>query len=146
MRTKPSLFIQVYTDEHIMPDLVQILRQRGHAAQSAQEASLRGRSDEEHLAYATSNGMAILTFNRDDFERLDRKWMASGHEHAGIIISPQFSVEHIGKLLHPVIRLLDSLTADEVRNQVVYLQQFGAHRPRHIRETLTDYAADMTPA
>ncbi|MGH2593174.1 MAG: DUF5615 family PIN-like protein [Anaerolineae bacterium] len=146
MRTEPSLFIQVYTDEHIMPDLVQILRQRGYAAQSAQEAGMRKHSDEEHLAYATRNGMATLTFNRDDFERLDREWMASGHEHAGVIISPQFSVEYIGKLLHPMIRLLDSLTADEIRNQVVYLQQFGAQRPRHIGETTTDYAADMTPA
>jgi len=59
--------------------------------------------------------------------------------------SPQFDTEHIGQLLHPLIRLLDSLTADEIRNQVVYLQRFGAQRPRHIRETLTDYAADMTP-
>ena len=146
MQAESSLFIQIYTDEHVLPVLVEILRQRGYMAQSAQEAGMLDRDDEDHLAYATQNGMAVLTFNRNHFEQLARKWAASEREHAGIIISPQFDTEHIGQLLHPLIRLLDSLTADEVRNQVVYLQQFGAHRPRHIREPLTDYAADMTPA
>ena len=145
MQTESSLFIQIYIDEHISPVLAQILRQRGYIAQSAQEADMRKHSDEEHLAYATRNGMAILMFNRNHFERLDHKWAVEGREHAGIIISPQLSLDHIGILLHSVIRLLDLLTADEIRNQVVYLQQFGAHRPRHIRETSTEYAADITP-
>jgi len=62
MQAKSSLFIQVYTDEHVTPVLAQILRQRGYVAQSAQEAGMLERDDEDHLAHATRNGMAILTF------------------------------------------------------------------------------------
>ena len=146
MQADSALFIQLYTDEHVTPVLAQILRQRGYMAQSAQEAGMLERDDEDHLAHATRRGMAILTFNRDDFERLAREWTEAGREHGGIVISPQFGIEQMTGLLHPIIRLLDSLTADEIRNQVVYLQRFGAHRPRRIYEMPADYAVDMTPA
>ena len=61
MQSKSALFIQIYTDEHVTPVLAQILRQRGYVAQSAQEAGMLEQDDEDHLAYATRNGMAILT-------------------------------------------------------------------------------------
>ncbi|HET7087636.1 MAG TPA: DUF5615 family PIN-like protein [Anaerolineae bacterium] len=145
MRSDSLLFIQVYTDEHVAPVLATLLRQRGYVAQSAQEAGMLGRDDEEHLAYATQNNMAILTFNGKDFDRLAREWVAVGREHAGIVISPQLSRDRMGELLHSLIRLLDSLTADEIRNQVVYLQRFGARRPRRISEIAAEYAASVTP-
>ena len=145
MRSDSLLFIQIYTDEHVAPVLATLLRQRGYVAQSAQEAGMLGRDDEEHLAYAMQNNMAILTFNGKDFDRLAREWVALGREHAGIVISPQLSRDRIGELLHSLIRLLDSLTADEIRNQVVYLQRFGAHRPKRAADMPVGYVIDAAP-
>ncbi|CAG0930479.1 hypothetical protein TFLX_01775 [Thermoflexales bacterium] len=142
MSDEAPLFIQIYTDEHIIPQLARILRTRGYVAQSALEASMIGRSDKDHLTYATHHQMAILTFDHVDFVRLARQWAADNRAHAGIIISPQFSGQRLSQLLQPLSRLLDTLTADELCNQVVFLQRFGAHRPR-IAETRAEYQAGL---
>ncbi len=47
------LFIRLYTDEHIMPELAKVLRQYGFMTVSVQEAETAGWSDAEQLAYAT---------------------------------------------------------------------------------------------
>jgi hypothetical protein len=142
MSAETPLFIRIYTDEHITPQLARALRTRGYTAQSAIEAGMIGQSDEEHLAYATRHQMAVLTFDHVDFVRLARQWAADNREHAGIIISPQFGGPQFSQLLQPLSQLLDTLTADELCNQVVFLQRFGAHRPR-IAETRAEYEAGL---
>lgn len=118
------LFVALYTDEDITADLAAALRRRGYTAQSAVEAGKLGISDDAQLSYATEQDMAILTYNIKDFIRLAQIWRTSEREHAGIIISEQFSHPHFGELLWRVLRLLDTFTPDEIRNQVVFLQQF----------------------
>jgi hypothetical protein len=120
----PRLFVSVYTDEDITDDLAPALRRRGYRAQSAAEAGNLGVSDEAQLSYASDQGMAILTYNIQDFITLARRWDSAGREHAGIILSEQFSQRRFGMLLRRALRLVDSLTADEVRNQIVFLQRF----------------------
>jgi len=120
----PRLFVVLYTDEDVAADLAPALRRRGYTAQSTAEAGNLGVSDEVQLTYAAEQGMAILTYNAQDFIPLARAWYFAGREHAGIIISEQFSVRQFGELLGRVLRLLDSLTADEMYNQLVFLQQF----------------------
>jgi hypothetical protein len=88
------------------------------------EAGNIGVPDEAQLTYAASRGMAILTYNAQDFISLARAWLIAGREHSGIIISEQFSQRQFGELLRRVLRLLDSVTADEMHNQIVFLQQF----------------------
>ncbi len=123
-RAAESLFIRVYTDEHVTALLAPALRRRGYMAQSCVEAGALGWDDEAHLDYAAGRGMALLTSDASDFIPLARRWYANGREHAGIIIAPEFSRREVGTLLRWTLRLLDSLTADELRNTVVYLQQF----------------------
>ncbi len=142
MSTSVSLFIQIYTDEHITPQIARALRTRGYAAQSAIEAGMIGRSDEEHLTYAADHSMAILTFDHVDFVQLAQQWAVAHREHAGIIISPQFGSRQLSQLLQALSRLLDTLTADELCNQVVFLQRFGAYRPR-IAEAQAEYEAGL---
>jgi predicted nuclease of predicted toxin-antitoxin system len=120
----PPLFVALYTDEDVTSDLAPALRWRGYVAQSTAEASNLEIDDEVQLRYATEQGMAILTYNSQDFVPLAEKWYFAGQEHAGIILSQQFDRRQFGELLRQVLRLLDSLTADEMWNQVVYLQRF----------------------
>ena len=119
-----QLFIRIYTDEHVTALLAPALRRRGYVAQSCVEADTLGWDDEEHLVYATERGMALMTSDASDFIPILKRWYASKREHAGIILAPEFSRRQMGVLLRWTLRLLDRLTADELHNNVVYLQQF----------------------
>ena len=68
--------------------------------------------------------MALLTYNAQDFIPLVQAWYSAGREHAGLILSEQFGQRQFGELLQRVLRLLNSLTADEMYNQMIFLQQF----------------------
>jgi hypothetical protein len=119
-----ELFIALYTDEDVTIELAPALRRRGYFAQSAQEAKNLKISDEAQLTYAMEQGMAILTYNSQDFAPLAESWFFAGREHAGVILSPQFSQRQFGELLRQTLQLLNRLTAEEIHNLVVYLQQF----------------------
>jgi len=119
-----QLFIRIYTDEHITALLTPALRRRGYVAQSCVEANTLGWDDEEQLIYATERGMALMTSDASDFIPMARRWYAIEREHAGIIIAPEFSRRQVGILLRWTLRLLDRLTADELYNNIAYLQQF----------------------
>jgi predicted nuclease of predicted toxin-antitoxin system len=120
----PRLFVSLYTDEDVTSDLAPALRRRGYLAQGTVEAGNGSLSDGAQLAYATKSGMAILTYNIQDFVPLPQAWFLSGREHCGIILSEQFSQHQFGELLRRVLRLLNRWTADELHNQIVFLQQF----------------------
>jgi len=120
----PRFLVALYTDEDVTTDLAPALRWRGYTAQNTVEADNTARSDAAQLTYATEQGMTILTYNAQDFIPLARAWYATGREHAGIILSEQFSQRQFGELLRRVLRLLDSLSADEMYNRIVFLQQF----------------------
>jgi predicted nuclease of predicted toxin-antitoxin system len=124
MPDTPGLFIQLYTDEDITTVLAVALRQQGYIAQSAVEAGMKGREDEDQLIYATSHNMAMLVFNGDDFSAVSQRWADAGREHAGIIVSEQLGRNQVGELLRRVLRLLNSRTADEMKNIFLYLSQY----------------------
>ena len=124
--TEPAerLFIALYTDEDVSDRLVVQLRERGFEAASAAEWGTLGLTDEEQLASASDRGYALLTFNRDDFVALARRWYDEEREHAGIVISEQFGRRHLGELLRRVLRLIDAVPASEMRNTVRQLQSY----------------------
>jgi len=122
--SRDRLFIALYTDEHITDRLASLLREQGFEATTVLEEGTVGLSDEEQLAYATQRRWTILTYNRDDFVLLARQWHDGGREHAGIVISRQFRLRELGELRRQVVRLLDSVTADEMWNTVRNLQSY----------------------
>lgn len=120
----PRLFVGLYTDEDVTSDLAPALRRRGYAAQSAVEAGMRENTDEAQLTYAAEREMALLTYNVQHFLPLAQTWYLTGRDHAGIVLSEQFSQRQFGELLRRVLRLLNSWTADEMKSKIVFLQQF----------------------
>jgi hypothetical protein len=120
----PHFFVALSTDEDVTADLAPALRLRGYTAQSTAEAGNTEISDKAQLIYAAEHGMAILTYNTRHFISLARMWYVSRREHAGIIVSEQFSQRQFGELLQRVLRLLNQLIADEIHNRVIFLQQF----------------------
>ncbi|GAB4545808.1 MAG: hypothetical protein Fur002_20240 [Anaerolineales bacterium] len=94
------------------------LRTRGFDVLSVREAGARGKSDDEQMLYAVSQRRAIVTHNRVDFEKQHTKLLESGMTHYGVIIAKRRrDAEVVGKLL----ALLDSVTVEEMQNQLWYI-------------------------
>ncbi len=62
------------------------LRARNIDVVTAEEAGMRGIPDERHLEFAAEAGRPIFSFNRRDFARIHRDWMAGGRTHSGVIL------------------------------------------------------------
>ena len=78
-------------------------------------------SDVQQLEYAVSQERALVTFNKNDFSNLLKKYAYSGKTHYGIIISEQLP---IGVILKRLLRLLALVSADEMKNSFRNLGEF----------------------
>ncbi len=123
MNEIPKLFIAIYADAHVSKQLAKDLRERGYEAASASDLEHEDWKDNQHLAYAAEHQMAVLTFDKQ-FPKAADEFYESGKEFWGIIISPEYGDKEYGTLLRWTLTMLDKVTADELRNAVVYLQQF----------------------
>jgi predicted nuclease of predicted toxin-antitoxin system len=119
-----ELFLRLYFDRHIKKQLAVDLRQRGFDVLSTEEASMDTASDDDQLAFAAKQDRAILTFNIRDSAPLHEQWTADAKPHAGIVVSQQIGSRQYGVLLSRMLRLLDQMTAEEMRGNFVHLEQF----------------------
>ena len=74
--------------------------------------------DSEQLAYAVERGSCMVTHNREDFQELHLQYIAESRDHAGIIIAVRRRPYEVARRL---VLLLDRITADEMRNQLLYI-------------------------
>jgi predicted nuclease of predicted toxin-antitoxin system len=119
-----ALFVRLYFDRHIMNRLAVDLRGRGFDVLTTKEAGKDTASDEEQLAFATTENRAILTFNIRDFAPLHEQWQAAGRPHAGIIVSQQLGSRQYSLLLQRMLRFLNHFIAEEMVSNFVHLEQF----------------------
>ena len=112
------LFIRLYLDEDVDVLVATLLRARGFDAVTTLEAGNLRRHDDEQLAFAAAQGIALLTHNRVDFENLAREWLAAGKHHAGILIAVRRAPHDIARRL---LAILNNVTADEMDDQVRYI-------------------------
>ncbi|HEY9862767.1 MAG TPA: DUF5615 family PIN-like protein [Candidatus Obscuribacterales bacterium] len=113
-----KLFATLYTDEDVSVLVATLLRSRGFNVTTSLEQGMLGKSDQEQLIYTAKSDRCLLTHNRVDFERLHLEYIAKKQNHSGIIIVPQKSPHEIAQR---VAILLDTLTADEIFNQLLYV-------------------------
>ena len=113
-----KVFAAVYTDEDIANLVAILLRSRGWDILTTIEAGMSGYSDDEQLAYAVSENRCLLTHNRVDYERLHLSYLQVERQHSGIIVTPQNNAHEIAKR---VSIILNTLTADEICNQLLYV-------------------------
>ncbi len=119
--TEEQLFAILYLDEDFDVDVAKALRTREYTVFVAREENMLSKSDEQQLAYAAQNGWVLVTHNTKDFIIQHQRYYEQGLEHAGIIVS---SRAHIGVLLRRMLNLLNLVAADEMRNQLFFLQNF----------------------
>ena len=60
--------------------------------------------------------MTIVTHNRPDYDALAREYVARGQHHTGIICAVRRPVPELARRL---LQILDTVTADEMRDLVL---------------------------
>ncbi|MGD2049783.1 MAG: DUF5615 family PIN-like protein [Chloroflexota bacterium] len=113
-----EIFIKLYLDEDVSVIVAELIRARGFAVLTTRDAGQRQKSDAEQLAFAISQGRAIVTHNRVDFETLAQKYYESGKEHYGIFIVVRCSPHEIARRL---LQILNRVSSDEMMNQIRYI-------------------------
>ena len=113
-----KIFASLYTDEDVANLVATLLRARGLDVLTTIDAGMMGDSDAGQLAYAASQDRCLLTHNRVDFERLHLSYIETGQQHSGIIVTPQ---NHAYEIAKRVGIILNTLTADEIFNQLLYV-------------------------
>ncbi|HEV2349409.1 MAG TPA: DUF5615 family PIN-like protein [Terriglobia bacterium] len=113
-----QLFIDLYLDEDVNVVLADLVRARGFRVTTTRAAGQMAMTDESQLAFAASQRKAILTHNRVDFEVLAQRYFEEKKTHSGIIIAVR---RHPKELSKRVLILLDSVTADEIEDQIRYI-------------------------
>jgi predicted nuclease of predicted toxin-antitoxin system len=112
---------KLYLDEHVSPRLAAQLRRYGFDAISCQEAQTLSLSDADQLAFASDQQRAIVTFNVSDFVILHTEYASTQKTHWGVVLSTE---ELIGVLLHRLLRLLNTVSANELKDQLRWLNEF----------------------
>ena len=107
--------IRLHLDESVTLAVAAPLRARGISITTSAEADLIGASDEQQLAFATSEGRVLITHD-DDFLRLHH----IGVDHAGIGYCHQTKYS-VCDLLQVLILLHGCVAAEEMLNRVEYL-------------------------
>lgn len=121
MATEPPLFIELYLDEDVHKRVGTALRLRGFDVIGAHEVERWGLTDEEQLIYAAAEGRALFTYNTSDYLKLHLDWQKRNQEHFGIVVSDQL---RIGETIRRLLNLLNYVAADEMRNEILWLQAF----------------------
>ena len=77
--------------------------------------------DDEQLAHAASEQRALVTFSHKDFAVRHERYLTEDKEHWGIVLSIE---EPIDILRRRLLRLLNTLSAEELKNQIRWLNEF----------------------
>ena len=115
------LYVALYADADVQAQVVREVRKHGHDVAYAHELDHSQWSDEQHLVYAAANNRALFTHNIKHFEPLYQAWWNTNRKHAGIIVSAQMET---GELVRRLLKLLDTVTADEMVNNYKNLGEF----------------------
>lgn len=117
--TPDGLFSTLYLDEDVSILIAELLRPHGFDVLTTREAQNLGQPDSTQLLFAAAQQRVILTHNRCDFEALHRVSLAEQRSHAGIIIANRRASD--AELARRVMKLLNLLTAGEMKNQLLYV-------------------------
>lgn len=112
---------KLHLNEHISWHLASQLRKLGFDVTSTTELKMEAEDDDAQLAFAASQQRAIVSMNHKHFGPLHEQYAREGKQHWGIILSTE---ESIPVVRHRLLRLLNSLSEDDLKNQVRWLNEF----------------------
>jgi predicted nuclease of predicted toxin-antitoxin system len=104
--------VKLLLDEMFSKVVAEQLRARGHDVVAVTERDeLRGLPDEDVFAWAQEADRGLVTDNHRDFAPLHHRWLASGRQHSGLILTsnhrfPRGQSSTTGKLVSALDKLL----------------------------------------
>lgn len=113
---------KLHLNEHISPRLANQLRKHGFDVTASQESNLLSEPDDKQLEFAVAGRRAIVTFNISDFSALHEQYLSEGRDHWGMIFSTR---ETIPGLFRRWLKLLQTVTAEQLKNQIRWLNEFN---------------------
>ena len=117
----------LYLDEDALDSsLLVALRAAGFDCLTTSEAGMRGRSDEEQLTFATSEGRVLFTRNGRDFRILETQWLAGGRNHAGIVVLSRRAA--VGVRLRAFQAMAERFSAEDMKNRLEFLLNYAELR------------------
>ena len=117
--------VRIYLDEDSSDtDLLKAPRLRAVDVVSTAEAGMLEQSDEEQLVWAVESHRVVYSSNRRDFYKIHSDWMRGGRNHFGIILGHQQRYS-IGEQTYRLLRLAHRFTAEDMRNRVEFLSNWG---------------------
>jgi uncharacterized protein with PIN domain len=117
--TESSLFNRLYLDEDVSVFVAQLLRPHGFEILTTREVKNLGCSDAAQLEFAASHQHTVLTHNRCDYERLHKAALIEQRLHPGILIANRRASDF--ELARRIMTVLNTFTADEMTNQLLYI-------------------------
>lgn len=113
--------IRLYLDEDAMRlALAQALKNAVVDVVTAADANNLSLADEEQLIWATEQNRVIYSFNIGDFSRLHTNFIEQNMVRGGIIMVTRQGYS-IGEQLRGILRLINTKSAEEMINQLVFL-------------------------
>jgi hypothetical protein len=110
--------VKLLLDEMISAAVAEQLRVRERDVEAVSERrELRGLVDEDLFEYAQAAERSVVTYNRDDFLELDRRFRSQGRNHSGIVILNPRRFPQGPASIGPLVKSLDELIADGPRYQ-----------------------------
>jgi hypothetical protein len=114
----------LYVDEDSMQRPVMAgVRAAGIDVITVSEAGRLGRSDHDHLEYATSLDRTVFTSNVRDFARLHRQWWSANRVHGGIVALVDQRTP-IRDQVDALVRICSSLDSNAMRGRFEYLSNW----------------------
>lgn len=84
------------------------------------ESGRHRESDEDQLAFATSQRRVIYTANSGDFARLHREWLRSGRHHSGMVLRANQRLG-VGDQVRGLLRIADAFGSADTEDLFTYL-------------------------
>ena len=105
--------MKLLLDEMISAVVAEQLRVRERDVEAVGERrELRGLVDEDLFEYAQTGERSVVTYNRDDFLELDRRFRSQGRNHSGIVILNPQRFPQGPASIGPLVKSLDELIVD----------------------------------
>jgi Domain of unknown function (DUF5615) len=102
--------VKLLLDGMISAVVAEQLQGRGHDVEAVCERrELRGLIDEDVFEYAQTQERALVTYNRDDYLALDRRFRSQDRRHEGIVILNPSRFPQGSGSIGPLVRSLDEL-------------------------------------
>ncbi|WP_445634766.1 DUF5615 domain-containing protein [Nostoc sp. DSM 114161] len=116
--------IRFYLDEDAgKKSLVNGLRNAGIDLMTTAEADRLASSDDSQLIWAMEQKRVIYSFNVGDFCRLHKLYLEQQQKHSGIVLAAKQSYS-IGEQLRGLLKLVESMEAEDMTNQLVFLRKY----------------------